>query len=98
MTTILFLKSLFLGAGAGSLYGLSLLSYRNLVLKTSSNFLPSRKFFLFFVSAFLRFGLLALLCLYILRTPSLNIILVLASFFGGFWLVVLQKKVRSHEH
>ena len=98
MTTVLFLKSLFLGAGAGVLYGLSLLGYRNLVFKTASNFLPSRKFFLFFVSAFLRLGLLALLCLYVLRTPSLNIILVLTSFFGGFWLAVLRKKVRSHEH
>jgi hypothetical protein len=98
MTTLLFLKSLFLGAGAGALYGLSLLGHRNLVFKTSSNFLPSRKFFLFFVSSFMRLGLLAVLCLYVLRTPSLNIILVLASFFGGFWLAVLQKKVRSHEH
>ncbi len=98
MTTLLFLKSLFFGAGAGTLYGLSLLGHRNLVFKTSSFFLSNKKFFLFFISSFLRLVLLAFLCLYVLRTPSLNIILVLISFFGGFWLAVLRKKENSHEH
>ncbi len=92
------LKSLVFGAGGGILYGYSFLGHTALLSKISSRVPRKGRFFLFSLSSFFRFVLLALLWLYVLRTPSLNIILVLVSFFGGFWLMILHKKVRSHEH
>jgi len=97
MTPLSLIESLFLGAGAGLLYGLSFLGHTTFISKISTNFLPGKKFLFLSLSAFLRLLLLGLLWIYILRTPSLNIILVLISFFAGFWLVILGKKVRSHE-
>lgn len=92
------LTSLFLGAGGGILYGCSFLGQRSFLIRPLGS-LSRRFFFAFFsLASFVRFVLLAVLFFYVLRSPSLDIILVLVSFFGGFWLIVLQKKVRSHEH
>ncbi len=86
--------SLVLGAGAGILYGISFLSHKNKVLKSVESFSPrARSFFIFALYSLVRLGLLAFFWLYVLRTPSLHIILVLASFLGGFWIVIMQKKV-----
>lgn len=98
MVLHILLKSLFLGAGGGILYGYSFLGHTALLSKIPAFFLPRNKLLLFSALSFIRLILLAILWLYVLRTPSLNIILVLISFFGGFWLMVLHKKVRSHEH
>ncbi len=94
MNLLSLVYSLILGAGAGVLYGYSFLSHKNKILENSENFSPrARSFFLFTLRSLIRLGLLALFWLYVLRTPSLQIILVLASFLGGFWTVIMQKKV-----
>ena len=86
--------SVILGAGAGVLYGYSFLSHKNKVLESMKNFSPRARSFLFFIlHSLVRLGLLAFFWLYVLRTPSLHIILVLASFLGAFWTVIMQKKV-----
>lgn len=85
------------GAGvvAGLLYGLFFLK-SDLAMtpqSTSTKQIRKEKFFTFFLMATLRVLVIALLWYYVLRSSSLNIILVLVAFLIGFWAVILKKKV-----
>lgn len=80
--------SLITGFGVGALYGLFfLLQARRRVSPPTERYYPSP-----FTYALLRMITLCLLWFFLLRSPSINLILVLVSFLTAFWLVILNDK------
>jgi predicted neutral ceramidase superfamily lipid hydrolase len=95
MENSVLLWSTLTGFSSGLLYGL-IFMVQDLFIpyeKTSLSKIKKQKFISFFSMATFRIVLAALLWHYVLRSKSLNIILVLISFLVGFWAVVIKKKV-----
>lgn len=95
MTFLTIFGSIGLGIVAGIMYGF-LFTQKDLSLpdnQTETKQLRKKNFFSFFFMATFRILLMVLLWHYVLRSSSLNIILVLISFLAGFWTVVIKKKV-----
>ena len=95
MTLSIFMWSVGAGLITGIVYGFSFLT-QDLSLSsadTQPKKLRKEKFISFFLMATLRILFIIFLWYYVLRSPSLNIILVLVSFLAGFWTVVIKKKV-----
>jgi hypothetical protein len=95
MTFFTIASSLGLGLVTGILYGF-FFTKKDLTLpnnNTEPKQLRKENFLSFFFMATLRILLMVLLWHYVLRSSSLNIILVLVSFLAGFWAVIIKKKV-----
>lgn len=87
-----------LGFITGILYGFLFNKQNPLNLKiqpesTDAQQVEAKKKFLFFLTPALRILLIVPLWYYVLRSSSLNIIMVLLTFLISFWTVILQKKV-----
>ncbi len=100
MDYISLLLSFGYGAVAGVLYGFYFLNYKKILVSGKNSSATAKRIFtlawvVFF--ALFRYVLLGLGAWYILHTPSLSIILVLASFLGSFWIVIARKKAYLNE-
>ena len=88
------------GTSAGILYGFYFLNYKKILVSGKNSSVTAKRIFtLAWVVCFtlFRYVLLGLGAWHILHTPSLSIILVLASFLGSFWIVIARKKVYQNE-
>ena len=91
-----FFISIIIGISVGYFYGLSFV-----IQQRKSFFIQQfhrRRQFIF--SFCLSIGRLLLLCGcfgYLLHSPAIHSILLVVSFMGAFWFIVLNKKVYPHE-
>ncbi len=92
MTTTCLVLSLGLGAGGGVLYGLFFLS-----LPSRLTAHPSKRSLLrFLLYSSSRSIFLILFWAYVLRTNSLDTILVTVSFLGAFWIATIAQRVQAN--
>jgi len=89
---ITILSALFFGSLSGLLYGYIFLTQkRNILLGGQTNSSRATHLMRSFIFTAARFLPLLMLWFSLLLSPSINHILLISSFFGMFWLVVLKK-------
>ena len=94
------LTSLAIGVVTGVFYGFTFIPQKLLSkqaqLSKSPKELRKKSFISFFVFSTVRVALIGALWFYVLRTETINIILVLLSFLISFWRIILKKKVKQY--
>lgn len=80
------------GCILGFIYGLFFLHQRRRVFSLPSDTPAYKQYIVTLVAAVGRLGILVFLWYHILLSPTINFILLLSSFLGAFWVVLLKQK------
>lgn len=92
-----FFISIGLGAVVGYCYGLFFITKQKKAFFIQQFHNKKRQFISFFCFSVGRFLLLCFFLGYVLRSSMIHSILLLISFIGAFWFIILKKKVYFHE-
>lgn len=88
------ISSLIIGCVTGLIYGFFFVETRRKTLSLATAKADQRKKIIIasVIGTLARIALVIFLCFHLLQSTLINSILLLISFVGAFWLVVLKKK------